>query len=101
MSKSIEDLLVNERFRKYVLNPNQGDHDYWEEWSNENEDNKSSFEEAIVEKLWINKALGIQPLIKKTKDHSLPALTPTFSGTTFKGTKSEKHSKPDSNQFQP
>lgn len=28
----VEDLLVNDRFRKYVLNPNQGDQFFWDEW---------------------------------------------------------------------
>ena len=46
MRSRIEDLLTNPDFRKYILNPYQGDRSYWEHWINESPENKVLFEEA-------------------------------------------------------
>jgi ferric-dicitrate binding protein FerR (iron transport regulator) len=46
MSKKIEDLLTDQSFRRFVLNPHQGDYAAWEDWLNCNEENKRLYLEA-------------------------------------------------------
>lgn len=46
MEKGVDNLLTNERFRRYVLNPNQGDSDYWDNWKKEHIENIDLFNQA-------------------------------------------------------
>jgi len=46
MNKGVEELLTNDRFRRFVLNPNQGDSDYWQNWKKEQIENIDFFEQA-------------------------------------------------------
>jgi ferric-dicitrate binding protein FerR (iron transport regulator) len=46
MENRIRDLITNPEFRKFILNPSQGDGDYWEGWANEHPENFQAFEEA-------------------------------------------------------
>jgi len=46
MNSRIEDLLTNPDFRKYILNPYQGNQIYWTQWIKESSENKVLFEEA-------------------------------------------------------
>jgi transmembrane sensor len=46
MEKKIEDLLTDQSFRKYVLNPYQGNNTYWSDWQKANETNATIYEEA-------------------------------------------------------
>lgn len=46
MEKKIEDLLSDPGFRKYVLNPYQGNNSSWSEWRKESSANAALFEEA-------------------------------------------------------
>jgi len=48
MKDRIQDLVTNIEFRKFVLNPQQGDHVYWDRWKNESLENQLLFEEAAV-----------------------------------------------------
>ncbi len=46
MRLKLEDLLADNTFRRFVLNPNQGDHHVWEEFANSTEENNAIIEEA-------------------------------------------------------
>ena len=46
MENRIRDLITNPEFRKYILNPSQGDSSYWAQWAGESPENLKSFEEA-------------------------------------------------------
>lgn len=46
MRKGIEELLTDKHFRKHILNPNNGEGDYWKNWLNEHEENAELFEQA-------------------------------------------------------
>lgn len=46
MEKKIEDLLTDQSFRKYVLNPYQGNNSYWSDWRKANETNATIYDEA-------------------------------------------------------
>lgn len=49
MRKGIEDLLTNEHFRQHILNPNQGESDYWENWAKENTDLYNQAKSLIID----------------------------------------------------
>jgi transmembrane sensor len=46
MSKKIEDLLTDQSFRRFVLNPQQGDFAAWEDWVNSSDENRRLYQEA-------------------------------------------------------
>jgi transmembrane sensor len=46
MEKKIEDLLTDQSFRKYILNPYQGNNSCWGEWRKESAANAAIYEEA-------------------------------------------------------
>ncbi len=46
MSKTLEDLLSDQSFRRHVLNPYQADNANWKDWMNESDINKSIYDEA-------------------------------------------------------
>jgi ferric-dicitrate binding protein FerR (iron transport regulator) len=47
MSKKIEDLLTDQSFRRFVLNPRQGDFAAWDDWVNSSDENKRLYQEAM------------------------------------------------------
>jgi len=46
MKNNFQDLLTDIEFRKFVLNPRQGDSKYWDVWKNESQENQQLFEET-------------------------------------------------------
>jgi transmembrane sensor len=46
MSKKIEDLLTDQSFRRFVLNPQQGEYGSWEDWLSSDEKNLGLYQEA-------------------------------------------------------
>ena len=46
MNRGLEDLLSNQSFHKYILNPNQGDNEFWKNWIKLNERNQELYNEA-------------------------------------------------------
>jgi len=46
MKNQIRDLITNPEFKKYILNPSQGDSSYWSRWRNKSPENLQAFEEA-------------------------------------------------------
>jgi ferric-dicitrate binding protein FerR (iron transport regulator) len=46
MSKKIEDLLTDQSFRRFILNPQQGNFTVWEDWISCSEENRELYREA-------------------------------------------------------
>ena len=46
MNNIVEELLTDARFRKFVLNPNQGDGPYWELWCMKSEEHNKAYKVA-------------------------------------------------------
>lgn len=46
MIRSTKDLLTDSDFRRYILNPQQGDSKFWDQWKNLSPENHLYFDEA-------------------------------------------------------